>query len=476
MNVADSARLSEGLEALGYRPVPRPEEADVIVLNTCVVRQSAENRAVGRLTSLKPLKERNPQLVLAVMGCLVGVRPEEGLERRFSHVDLFLPPSDPEILLSLLRERRSGAVSRGGGSGDEKQEGEHRGQAAGGRRQEARTQRRGAAGDLGRTSPEAAAMGLVAERGTWDAVTLRSPPVAAYVPAILGCDHACAYCIVPYRRGRERSRRVEDIVAEVQHQVNHGVREVTLLGQIVDRYGRDLKAEGAAPRPDLADLLRAVHSVQGLWRIRFLTSHPLYLSDRVLDAVAELPKVCEHIEVPVQAGDDDVLRRMRRGYSVSQYRLLVQDIRQRIPRCSIATDVIVGFPGESSAQFLATYDLLEESRFDQVHVAAYSPRSGTLAVRKMTDDVSPDEKKRRVTAIDELQERIVGEINGKLLGRTVEILVEGRHKGKWRGRTRTNKLVFFRHHADWHGRLAAVRITWAGPWSMQGDVEADQGP
>jgi tRNA-2-methylthio-N6-dimethylallyladenosine synthase len=424
MNVADSAYLSEGLDALGYQPVRRPEDADVIVLNTCVVRQSAENRALGRLTSLKPLKERNPRIVLAVMGCLVGVRPEPDLPRRFPYVDLFLPPSDPEMLLNLLRERNSLAEGHGQEAEDKRQ-------------------------------------GLL-------------PPVTAYVPVIHGCDHACSYCIVPYRRGRERSRPVEDIVAEVQGLVARGVREVTLLGQIVDRYGRDLGSRGAAPGPDLADLLRAVHTVEGLWRIRFLTSHPLYLSQRIVDAVAELPKVCEHIEVPVQAGNDETLRRMRRGYTVAAYRQLVDRIRRGVADCNVSTDVIVGFPGETVAQFRATYDLVEELRFDQVHVAAYSPRSGTLAARRMADDVPPEEKKRRLTAVDELQERIVGEINRRLQGHTVEVLVEERQKGKWRGRTRTNKLVFFRDDADWRGRLAAVRITWAGPWSMQGDLEIDQ--
>lgn len=313
-------------------------------------------------------------------------------------------------------------------------------------------------------------MGLIAPEPVWRLASCILPPVTAYVPVIYGCNHVCAYCIVPYRRGRERSRPVAEIVAEVQALVDQGVREVTLLGQIVDRYGHDWKGDGASAPPDLADLLRAVHGIEGLWRIRFLTSHPNYLSDRILDAVAELPKVCEHIEVPVQAGDDEVLRRMRRGYAVADYRALVQKIRQRLPDCSIATDVIVGFSGETEAQFQATYGLLAELKLDVVHVAAYSPRTGTLAAHRMVDDVLDEEKRRRLQAVEELQEQIVGQINRRLLGQAVEVLVEEQHKGKWRGRTRTNKLVFFRDDADWRGRLAVVRITWAGPWSMQGDV------
>jgi len=455
MNVADSARLASELEALGYQPAPRPEEADVIVLNTCVVRQSAEDRAVGRLNSLKSLKKRKPQTVLAVMGCLVGVHPADDLPQRFPHVDVFLPPSEPEPLIAFLRQRGL----------------------------ETRSEEQEARGDLHPAScilhPASCILPLA---------SCISPPVTAYVPVIYGCNHVCAYCIVPYRRGRERSRPLDEVVAEVRDHVAQGVREVTLLGQIVDRYGYDWKhatrntqhgssePAGSISSPNLADLLHAVHEIEGLWRIRFLTSHPSYFSDRILDAVAELPKVCEHIELPVQAGDDDVLRRMRRGYTVAEYRALVEKIRQRLPGCSIATDVIVGFPGETDAQFQATYDLLAELKLDMVHVAAYSPRPGTLAARKMPDDVPAEEKKRRLRAVDALQERIVGEINRRLLGRTVEVLVEGKHKGKWRGRTRTNKLVFFQDDADWRGRLAAVRITWAGPWSMQGEVVADVSP
>ena len=450
MNVADSARLVAELEALGYQPTSRPEEADVIVLNTCVVRQSAEDRSVGRLNSLKSLKKRKPQTVLALMGCLVGVRPAEDLPQRFPHVDVFLPPSDPGPLISFLRQR--GLETRS-------------------KKQETRSKKQEARGDL----HPASCLLLPA--------SYISPPVTAYVPVIYGCNHFCTYCIVPYRRGRERSRPIDEVVAEVRALVAQGVREVTLLGQIVDRYGHDCKHatrntqhETAGSVPDLADLLRAVHGIDGLWRIRFLTSHPLYLGDRILEAVAELPKVCEHIEVPVQAGDDEVLRRMRRGYTVAEYRSLVERIRQRIPDCAIATDVIVGFPGETEAQFQATYDLLAELKLDMVHVAAYSVRPGTLAARKMVDDVPPEEKKRRLKAVDALQERIVSEINRRLVGQTVEVLVEGKRKGKWRGRTRTNKLVFFRDEADWRGRLAAVRITWAGPWSMRGEVVADVSP
>ncbi len=292
-------------------------------------------------------------------------------------------------------------------------------------------------------------------------------PITANVPIVYGCSHACAYCIIPQRRGIERSRPMAEIVAEVQGLVAQGVREVMLLGQIVDRYGKDFPGE----RPDLADLLAAVHAVDGLWRIRFLTSHPNYMTDRILTAVAELPKVCEQIEAPVQAGDDEVLAAMKRGYTSADYRRLIGHIRATIPHAAVHTDIIVGFPGETVEQFQRTYDLLAELRLDKVHLAMYSPRPGTVSARQMADDVPAAEKKRRWDALDQLQAQVVGEINRRLLGETVEVLVEEQHKGRWRGRTRTNKLVFFDDPADWRGRLAAVRITWAGPWSMIGEIE-----
>jgi tRNA-2-methylthio-N6-dimethylallyladenosine synthase len=294
--------------------------------------------------------------------------------------------------------------------------------------------------------------------------------VSAPVAIVYGCSHACTFCTIPMKRGPERSRRVGEIVQEVRSLVAQGVKEVQLLGQIVDRYGKDVP-DG----PDLADLLRAVHEVEGLERIRFLTSHPNYMTDRILEAVAELPKVCEHIEVPVQAGDDAVLENMRRGYSAEDYRRLVAHIREIMPDASIATDIIVGFPGETAEQFQRTYDLLAELKLDVAHIAKYSPRPGTVSARRMEDDVPADEKERRRKVLDELQGEVVGEINRRYLGETVEVLVEGEHKGKWRGRTRTNKLVFFEDARDWRGQLAPVSVTWTGPWSMQGTVAGTWG-
>jgi tRNA-2-methylthio-N6-dimethylallyladenosine synthase len=438
MNVADSQRVAAGLERLGYTPTEDVEDADLILLNTCVVRQQPEDKAVGRLNQLKHLKDRHPDRVLAVMGCLVGVKDPGPLQERFPWVDVFLPPSDPTDLWALLAER---------GELDEA------------RALIADAQSRRLA--LGRTD-------LILPSSESGEV------VSAYVPIVLGCSHACTYCVIPYRRGAERSRPVEAILDEVRQLVAQGVREVTLLGQIVDRYGYDLPTFTDTQETPLVSLLRRVHEIEGLWRLRFLTSHPNWMRDDLLRAVAELPKVCEHIEVPVQAGDDRVLARMRRGYTVDDYRRLVARIRAVVDDVSIATDVIVGFPGETEAQFQRTYDLLAELRLDKAHIARYSPRPLTVATRAYEDDVPYAEKERRRKALDDLQREILTETNARYHGETVEVLVEGfqARTGRWFGRTRTDRLVFFEAKGDWRGRMARVRITWAGPWSLVGTPDA----
>jgi tRNA-2-methylthio-N6-dimethylallyladenosine synthase len=290
--------------------------------------------------------------------------------------------------------------------------------------------------------------------------------VSAHVPVVYGCSHACTFCIIPYRRGVERSRPVGDIVAEIRSLAAQGVKEVTLLGQIVDRYGKDVQ-DG----PNLAGLLRSVHEVQGIERIRFLTSHPNYFGDDLMDAIAELPKVMPHIEVPIQAGDDQVLANMKRGYTQQQYRDLVARIRARIPDCSIATDIIVGFPGETEEQFMETYRVLADLKLDVAHLARYSSREGTLATRRMEDNLSNEEKMRRFRMLEELQESVVAEINNKYLGQTVEVLFEDKVKNRWKGRTLTNKLVFVESEQDLKGKILPVTVTWAGPWSMQASLQ-----
>lgn len=426
MNMADSQRVGSELEKLGYHYTDSHRDADVVVLNTCVVRQAAEDKAVGFLWSLKPLKQARPDKVLALMGCMVGVKGGGQLAKAFPHVDVFMPPSEPGPLVDFLLARES--------------------------EQTALAQRH-------KLQDEEFTLVLPQHQ--------QNKAITAHVPVIYGCNHVCTFCIIPARRGRERSRPVGEIAAEVRSLVAQGVREVTLLGQIVDRYGSDVP-DG----PRLPDLLRVLNGMDGLHRIRFLTSHPNYMSDELLDTVAELPKVCEHIEVPNQAGDDEILRTMKREYTMDNYYRLIERIRSRMPDVSIATDIIVGFPGESEAQFQATLDTLADLKLDVVHVAMYSPRPGTVSAKIMPDDVPAEEKKRRLDAVNEQQEQIVADINARLLGRTVEVLVEEKNKGRWKGRTRTNKLVFFEDESgqDWQGRLAEMEVTWTGPWSLRGTL------
>ncbi len=438
MNVADSQLLASELEKLGHHVAERGEDADIMVVNTCVVRKSAEDKGLGRLQLLSKLKETYPDKVIGLMGCMVGVRDPLWMRQRLPYVDVFMPPSDPLPLVRFLEERL-----------DESDVLRHEARAR---------QKRDALQDGELILP-------LHERGQL---------VTAHVPIVYGCSHACTFCIIPFRRGVERSRSIGEILAHVRSLAAQGVKEVTLLGQIVDRYGKDVP-DG----PDLADLLRITHEVAletGIERIRFLTSHPNWMTDKLLHAVAELPRVMPHIEVPVQAGDDDVLARMRRGYTADQYRMLVSKIRQIIPQVAIHTDIIVGFPGETREQFMKTYDLLAELKLDKAHLARYSPRPQTVSDRRMEDDVPDAEKRERHKLLEDLQAQVVAEINAQHLGRTIEVLVEDKYKGRWRARSPQNKLVFFEAEGDWKGKLAQLEVTWTGPWSMQARLPKSNQP
>jgi len=403
MNKAESERLGSYLELLGLQATATTEEADLIVLNSCVVRQNAESRVINKLGALKPLKRLRPNLTIAVTGCLVNSKVDQ-LSQSFPHVDYFFKPGEYPPWLE--------------------------------------------------------------KQGNLHTVVPLHPSPSTFVPISQGCNNFCSYCIVPYRRGRERSRPVAEIACEVKQLVHRGVKEVTLLGQNVDSYGHDLPHQ-----PNLADLLVELNTIDGLARIRFLTNHPKDMSPRLIEAIASLDKVCEHISLPVQSGSNDTLEAMRRGYTVEDYRHLVAQIRSKIPGVALSTDVIVGFPTETEERFQQTFDLLSELKPDTVHVAAYSPRRGTIAARRFTDNIPLAEKKQRLNKIEQLQQSIAAEINRQLLGKTVEVLVEGKKKGKWYGRTRTGKLVFFTDTNDCLGQLIKVRIEHTSPWSLQGKIK-----
>ena len=423
MNVADSSRLSRALESLGLSATTDASQADLIILNTCVVRQSAEDRALGRLNSLRPVKLANPNLMIGLMGCLIGIHGNQALEKRFPWVDVFAAPSDPEPFLRALEERLHDGSEAWRKQVDEVLDDE---------------------------------FGLSLEG---------DHAVSENLPIVLGCSHACTYCVIPSKRGKERSRDPEKILLEARSLVAGGARELVLLGQIVDRFGLDLEGNYHLPQ-----LLADLSEIPDLRRLSFLTSHPNWMRAELIDAVATLTKVMPNIEIPLQAGDDEVLKMMRRGYTNSQYRDLVAQIRERIPGVSVGTDIIVGFPGESEAAFMNTYDTLAELKLDVAHLARYSPRPGTYSARYLSDDVPAEEKMRRFRALEDLQKEVVGNLNAVYLGKSIPVLFEGKSKNRWRGRTPTNRLVFVETDQDLLGQELDVRIKWTGPWSLLGEL------
>ncbi len=415
MNISDSERLESALQGVGYAPAERPEDASFIVLNSCSVRASAEERILGKLGELQRVKRARPDTTVVLWGCMVGPQNQSIFRERLPMVDHFVSPSAVDEVLAL------------------------------------------APNPIYQLDEPALPV------ADWT-----HPPVSVHVPIQYGCNMSCAFCVIPLRRGRERSRPMDEIVDECRRIIARGAKEITLLGQIVDSWGHDLPG-----RPDLADLLRAVHEIPGLVRLRFLTSHPAWMTDKLIATVAELPRCMPEINLPVQAGDDALLKIMRRGYTVARYRELIRKIRAAIPHIALTTDVIVGHPGETRERFEGTRALVEEIGFDKVHIAAFSARPGTRAAAMEADPalaVPEGEKQARRVELERIQERIATERSARYLGQTVEVLVEGEHRGKWRGRTPGNKLVFFEHEQDWTGRLVLVRITSTSPWSLQGTL------
>lgn len=419
MNVSDSERLEAALQSVGYSPASTPADASFIVLNSCSVRASAEERILGKLGQVQHIKRTAPDTRIVLWGCMVGPDNRSIFEARLPYVDHFVAPSAVDEVLAL--------------------------------------------------APNPVYQIDQSEEPALPVRDWTHPPVSVYVPIQYGCNMTCSYCVIPLRRGRERSRPLPELVEEVRRIVSRGAKEITLLGQIVDSWGHDLPG-----RPTLADLLTAVHATPGLLRLRFLTSHPAWMTDKLIETVARLPRCQPEINLPVQAGDNQVLKMMRRGYTVERYRSLVERIRSAIPGVALTTDIIVGHPGETPAAFERTLELAESVRFDKIHIAAFSARPGTRAAEQEQQPdlaVPEDEKIRRRKALEQLQERVATDINRPLLGQTVDVLVEGESKGKWRGRTGSNKLVFFEHPDDWTARLARVQITRTSPWSLQGTLQ-----
>lgn len=416
MNISDSERLEAALQGVGYSPAQRPEEASFIVLNSCSVRASAEERILGKLGELVRVKREQPDTRVVLWGCMVGPQNRSIFERQLPMVDHFISPSAVDEVVAL--------------------------------------------------APNSV---YTIDEPALPVSSWARPPVSVHVPIQYGCNMTCAYCVIPLRRGRERSRPLAEIVEEVRRIVARGAREITLLGQIVDSWGHDLPG-----RPQLADLLLAVHETPGLERLRFLTSHPAWMTDRLIETVAGLPRCQPEINLPVQAGSDKVLKLMRRGYTTARYRALIAKIRAAMPHVSLTTDIIVGHPGETRADFEQTLALCTEIQFDKIHTAAFSARPETLAFQQEQDPalaVGEDEKQARRRELEQLQERIATERMARFKGQLVEVLVEGESKGKWRGRSPGNRLVFFPHPDDMTGRVVNVRITQTSPWALQGELQ-----
>ena len=496
MNRSDSEEMAGRLLAAGCEEALSLETADLVVINTCAIREGAEQKVIGRQGHLANLKAANPAMRVVLTGCAVREPHRDGLRRRFPAVDLFLrPDEEPELVDRLGLASAQGAIGRAAPPGG----------AVGATTMVGRTMV-GVADGLSTTRARAVGEGTIA----------RGSAISAWLPIIYGCDKTCTYCIVPFSRGPERSRPFDDIVDEARALAAAGYREVTLLGQNVNSYGHDLPpdprfahvdAERWAGRrldlhgrPDLAELIRAIDALRttdgrpAIPRLRFVTSHPWDLSDRLIGALADCRTVCEHLHLPVQSGDDAVLRRMGRQYTIEHYLERLERIRDAVPGITISTDVIVGFCGETEAQFERTLSLLETVRYDQVFAAAYSPRPGTPATH-LADDVPAEVKRRRLNDLLALQEGIGLGRNQAWLGRDVEVLVDARntpssHDGEHgskatsrtvdglslSGRTRGNKLVHLVGEASIVGREITVRIEHAGPYALRGSLVSKEQP
>src|SRR5690242_10951814 len=441
MNQADSQRIQTLLDELGWEEASM-EQANLVVLNTCSVRQAPEEKAHNQLAQLKHAKAKRSDLLVALMGCMIGNQKTiDTLSKRYPHIDLFMKVEQADILPRFLEERWT-PISGAGCLDIEYMPNERDDEEI----------------PLEPILPTFATSTITSGKRTVLPMAITPKPgeriahypskiepakasPTAWLPVVLGCNKVCTYCIVPYRRGRERSRPVDELVTEASSLVTKGAKELTLLGQTVEAYGLDLP-----DKPDLAILMSHLSEIDGLERIRFMTSYPRHMNDSMIERMAGLPKVCEHVNIPVQAGDDEVLRRMKRGYTLDEYRYRVERLRALWPGVTLSTDIIVGFCGETEEEFQHTLDLLEEIRFDVVHVAAYSVRPGTVAAR-WEDDVPLAEKKRRLHAVEEVQARIAFELNQQLVGSAQEVLVEETNdthgRQQWKGRNRGNRLVFF---------------------------------
>jgi tRNA-2-methylthio-N6-dimethylallyladenosine synthase len=425
MNEHDTEIMAGMLEEMGYTPARDMLDADFILYNTCAVRENAEDKVWGNLGTLKPLKAKNPNLIIGLCGCMAQEEVvRERIRTTYPHVDIVFGTHNIHVLPELIEQAHY-------------------------------------------SKETIFDVWDAAHAGTIENLPkVRKDDVRAWVNIQYGCNKFCTYCIVPFTRGAERSRLPEDVIDEIKQLAAEGYKEITLLGQNVNDYGLDLG------NVDFADLLDMAAQVDGIERIRFTTSNPWNFTDKLIDTIARHKKICNYIHLPVQSGNSQVLRRMKRGYTREEYLDLVNRIRARIPDVALTTDIIVGFPGETEEQFQDTLSLVEQVRYDGAYTFVYSPRAGTPATR-LPDDVSEEEKKKRLHRLNEVQDRISFEQNQKLLGQVLEVLVEGEsktNKDVLQARTESNKLVHIEGSKELIGQLIHVKITDAKTWYLRGEV------
>ena len=425
MNISDAERMEGQLATLGYERTEDMARADLILLNTCCVRETAEDKVYGKIGEIKHIKRMNPALIFGITGCMAQ-KEGEALIRRAPHIDFVLGTNKVHELKATVRRLESA--------------------------------RRGPVVDV-----------LLGDAPLPENVPIeRTGRLSAWVPIMYGCNNFCTYCIVPYVRGREHSRRPEDVVREVEEAAAQGFKEITLLGQNVNSYGKDHKLAS------FAELLLMVDAVKGVERVRYMTSHPKDLSDAVIDAVRQGRHICPHFHLPVQHGSDRILQAMNRVYRKDAYRSLVERIRAAVPDASLTTDLIVGFPGETEEDFEELLDFLREIRYDAAYTFLYSKRSGTPAAT-MEAQVEDSVKKERLHRLMEVQNEISLEKNAALKGTVQEVLAEGTSRTDedvWTGRTGTNKIVLWRKKGqETEGDIVRVRITQPQTWVLKGELQ-----
>lgn len=426
MNENDTERINGQLEDLGYKPAEKMEDADIVILNTCAVRQNAEEKVYGKIGEIKKMKDKNPHLLLGIAGCMAQENKGKLIER-MPIIDFVIGPYHIHDLKDIISRENA----RGG--------------------HVVKTER----------NPHSV-------KDYSELRSVRKSKIFAWIPIMQGCNKFCTYCIVPYVRGREISRTIDDICHEIKGLAEEGYKEITLLGQNVNSYGLDFR-NGT----NFGDLIRAIDKIDGIERVRYMTSHPRDMTFDMVDAMAASPKVVRHMHLPVQHGSNEMLKQMNRGYTIEHFKELAAYVRQKMPDVALTTDLITGFPGETEEMHQETLKLLKEVRFDSAYTFIYSPRTGTPAAR-MENQIDDETKHRRLQELMDTQNEISLALNKEMEGKTYEIIIEGPSKqdeSHWFGRTSTNKMIFFPYEEGIQvGDTRMAKVDTAQTWVLKGEL------